>query len=105
MFNLQCNNCLFECKNKYNGECPYCEHKVDEIELQDINYQIKRLNVDLYKFCKRNNLKYKILKEMLKGRREWNYKYLYKINNRLNEDDWIIEHLNKYPNGIRPEAV
>lgn len=95
-----CDTCIHNCKKNLDL-CANYEPVVSEEELEDLNYEIKRLNCNIKKFCRDNGLKYKYLLKMLKGKMNMSYKVLYLLNNNLlNEKDWVIKHLEKYPEGL-----
>lgn len=86
-----CNNCIHKCKRGLNT-CVNFENKVTIEELKELNSEIRRQNLNVKRFCRKNGLSYKYLIKALKGKCEFTYKQLYKINQRLNEkDEWIYE--------------
>jgi len=100
IYNEECRKCLFECKDAFNSNCQYIQERVTKSELKELNYERVRQNVDMRKLCRDKRLKYKLLMRMFYGKEPFNYKYLYEVNKRLCEKDWIIEFLEKHPTGL-----
>lgn len=90
-----CDICIHNCKQNKN-ECDNYEPMVDKEELEELNYEIRRQNLNIKRFCKKENLKLFVLKDMINGKIPFTYKYLYKINLRLNEKDEWIRYIDKY---------
>jgi len=88
----QCLHCIHKCKLAHIGavKCPNFDNEVTDIELKELNYEIRKQNVNLKRFAKANGLKYTYLIKMLRGKCEMNYKTLYLLNRRLNE---VVEWL------------
>lgn len=85
----KCINCIFTCKNCIN-DCKLFEPMVGRAELAELNYEIRRQNINLKRFSKANGLKYTYLIKMLKNKEPMSYKILYLLNMRLNEKyEWL----------------
>lgn len=98
-----CQTCIYKCKLNKNS-CQNYEPVVDKIELKDLVSDIRKLNPNLHKFCKKHGLKYKYFKRMIDGEMEMSYKALYLINNSLlNEKREWSEFLKRHPSGLNED--
>lgn len=90
-----CDMCIHKCYSASKITCDYFEPKVTEEELKELKYEIARQNVNLPRLAKYAGIDYKKLKKMLSGKLEFTYKYLWTLNHRLSEKDWVIDHIEK----------
>lgn len=97
-----CKDCIHTCKDcfKGEGECLSFESGVDETSLKNINHELKRMNVDVRKFAKKNNLSFDYLELMLDGVCEMTYKTLYLLKDRLGIGKEWEDFLDRNPTGL-----
>lgn len=106
----KCLDCIHEClpeKVNLSKVCLDFEKKIRGDEIKELNYEIKRQNVDLRKMCKGYRIGNRIiklnlrtLKKMLAMKQEFTYKYLFILNHRLSEAGWVDEFLNNHSSGF-----
>jgi len=97
-----CSTCIYKCKGNKNS-CQNYEPMVDEIELEELRHEVRRQNLNIRRFCKKEKLKQHILKDMLNNKIPFSDKYLSILNSRLNEKDWVVEFLEKHPTGFNED--
>ena len=79
----KCMTCIHDCK--VHEDIKTCVNHVEMISLDEINEMVREQNVNIRRFCKDNDLKYYILMDMLKGKKNFKYKYYYLVIDRLKE--------------------
>lgn len=104
------NNLPFRCQSCcYNANCDYMEHFMDDtmdcdnheraFELNELIEMIKEQNINLEAFCDKYNLKIEFLKEMLRGKMLFNYKYYVSLLTRLHIKGF--DEFDKYENNFK----
>ncbi len=86
----KCKICMHDCK-KYNKD--NCEHFKVGTPISEYIKIIQYHNVNLHKVCQKHNLKYSLLKKMLKGKMDFAYKYRICLEEELYEKDEYTPYL------------
>lgn len=105
-----CLTCMNKCKNKYVGT-NICSNRIEaptEFKLEELNKEIRLQNVNLKRLCSKGykignkiyKLNYKLLRKMIEGKSEFEYKYWTILNSRLEEDSWVVDFLRSNPTGF-----
>jgi hypothetical protein len=81
--NLQCQNCIHDCKNEVDNYNKCVNKKDAKYSLNEIIELLKDENINLLKLCNDNSLKLNILIEMLRSNKILSYKYYTVIMNRI----------------------
>jgi len=86
-----CSYCIHNC-GQIKSQCINFESRISKDELKEINYELRRQNVNIHKLCIDNNLSYKYLIRALKNKMPLTYKQATIIQSRLNEKlEWLYE--------------
>ena len=93
--NQQCTLCIHECKNQSNDICSRIKLKPDKKRVKYMNYLLVKKKIKLRKLCKCESLQLDTMKQMLRCKIDFNYKYLISLEKHINEY-WNEEELEKY---------
>lgn len=76
-----------------------CEHYSHRLSLDEINKEIRWQNIDVKRICKENNLKYGIMKDMLRNRIAISYKYYLILEMRIMEKREYDIYVERFSDG------
>ena len=95
-----CLSCRMGCIDlEFNLNNGVCEHYSHRLSLDELKSELQKQNVNLRKLCKDNNLKYGIMKDMLRNRLALSYKYYLILEMRIMEKSEYDIYVERFENG------
>ena len=88
----QCLRCRESCKDIEFNLTGECNNFTERMSLKEINKEIRRLNINVKRECKKNNLKYGKMKDMLLGKRHMKFSYYKALEDRIMEKEEYIKY-------------
>lgn len=82
---IQCLTCANACSDLEYNLTGTCNNYKKRMSLREIKEEIKNQNINVRKLCKKNNLKYFKMLDMLKNKMIMKFKYYKALENRILE--------------------
>jgi len=89
----QCLSCRNSCVDMEFNVTGTCIHYKKRMSLREINRETKEQNINIRKLCKKCNLKYYKMKDMLQNKMIMKFKYYIALENRILEREEYAKYM------------